>query len=232
MTLAETPALRHLAVILDGNRRWASAHGRPLAEVYQLGATRVRHLLEWCDEAGVQYATVWALSQDNMRRNPEEVATVVDAVINGLSDIAAARRWPIRPLGALDQLPARCAAQLRAFEADTAGARGTTLNVAVAYSGRDDITQAVRTLVYRHGGENLDTATTELLLSRYLSTAGQPDPDLVIRTSGEQRLSGFMLWQTAQAELYFSPTPWPDFDHDAFTEALRWYTHRTRRHGL
>ncbi|UNM16569.1 di-trans,poly-cis-decaprenylcistransferase [Streptomyces formicae] len=121
---------------------------------------------------------------------------------------------------------------MRAIEAEAAGAPGTLLTVALAYSGRHDIVQAVRALARHQADAGLDDAAhTEQLLGRYLSTAGQPDIDLVIRTSGEQRLSGFMLWQTAHAELYFTSTTWPDFSRADFQQALHWYAHRQRRCG-
>ncbi|MFE0420038.1 polyprenyl diphosphate synthase [Streptomyces tendae] len=223
---------RHVAVILDGNRRWAAAHGQPLRKAYRRGGKRVGRLLEWCDEAGVRYLTVWALSPDNFRRHPEEVTAVVDAVTAGLVAIAAGRRWPIRLIGDLEQLPAHHTARLRAIERETAEAEGTTLNVALAYSGRHDIVQAVRAMMRHRTDTGADsTVPTEHLLSQHLSTAGQPDPELVIRTSGEQRLSGFMPWQTAHAELYFTEVPWPAFDKNDFDVALHWYAHRQRRHG-
>jgi short-chain Z-isoprenyl diphosphate synthase len=223
----------HVAVILDGNRRWAIAHNRPLDEAYRLGAIRVRQLLEWCEATGVDYATVWALSQDNLRRQLDQVAAVLEAVTDGLRAIATTGRWPIRLIGALDHLPAQYPPQLRAIAHETTGAQGCTLTVALAYDGRQDIVQAVRALMEQQADAELgDDARIERLLSRYLSTAGQPDPDLVIRTSGEQRLSGFMPWQTAHSELYFCDTPWPAFERHHFQQALDAFALRTHRFGL
>ncbi|MFI6013365.1 polyprenyl diphosphate synthase [Streptomyces sp. NPDC051243] len=225
------PVPEHLAVILDGNRRWAEAQRVTVVEAYQKGAERVHDLLTWCDRSGIAYVTVWALSQDNLRRAPNAVSAILTAVIEGLRCMARTGRWPIRFIGALQQLPAHQAA-LHEIERETAHARGTTLNVALAYSGRSDIVDAVVALLQHHGTEHLDSGAVEQLLAGYLSTAGQPDLDLVIRTSGEQRLSGFMPWQTAQAELYFTDVPWPAFDRCNFDQALRWYADRDRRFGL
>ncbi|MFD9698354.1 polyprenyl diphosphate synthase [Lentzea sp. NPDC059081] len=223
---------RHLAVILDGNRRWAEQRNRALADAYLTGAARVHELVTWCEEAGIQVVTVWALSQDNLSRSAQSVSAITRAVTSGVQAMAASERWRIRPVGALDRLPGDEAEALRAVEAATRHHDGTTLNVAVAYSGRDDILTAVRALVDEHRDSRLDVAgITEKQLSRHLSTAGQPDVDLLIRTAGEQRLSGFMPWQADQAELYFTDTPWPDFDRPQFTRALTWYAHRVRRFG-
>ncbi|MEU9057040.1 polyprenyl diphosphate synthase [Streptomyces sp. NPDC048384] len=222
----------HVAVIPDGNRRWAVAHNQSLDEAYRLGSTRVGQLLEWCEAGGVHDATVWALSRDNLLRHPGEVAAVLEAVTDGLRAIAATSRWPIRLIGPLDDLPAQHVAQLRAIAHDTTGAPGCTLTVALAYDGRQDIVQAVRALVAQEADADLDDAArTERLLSRYLSTTGQRDPDLVIRTSGEQRLSGFMPWQTAYSELYFCDTPWPAFEERHFQQALDAFAARTLRFG-
>ncbi|MFC5722271.1 polyprenyl diphosphate synthase [Streptomyces gamaensis] len=230
---ADISVPRHVAVILDGNRRWAAVHGRPLIEAYRLGALRVQQLLGWCDAAGVRYATVWALSQDNLGRCPGEVSAVLEAVCAGLWAISASRRFPVRIIGDTDQLPVGYKAQLDRIMKEAAGGEGTTLNVALAYCGRHDIVQAVQAMA-RHGLLSTgpgEAAATERLVSRYLSTAGQPDPELVIRTSGEQRLSGFMPWQTAHAELYFTWTTWPDFTRNDFVRALEWYAGRRRRFG-
>ncbi|GHG56251.1 polyprenyl diphosphate synthase [Streptomyces griseocarneus] len=223
---------RHLAVILDGNRRWAERHQRPFADAYRSGASRVCELVTWCERAGVPFVTVWALSRDNLRRGPDAVAEILRAVTDGTRAMADEGRRRIRVIGSLDRLPPDGAEALRRIEEDTRGATGTTVNVAIAYSGRGDIVDAVCALA-RLGcdGPPPSPAVLERRLAGQLSTAGQPDVDLVIRSSGEQRLSGFMLWQTAEAELYFTETLWPDFTEADFTAALHAYTARDRRHG-
>ncbi|MEV5878020.1 polyprenyl diphosphate synthase [Streptomyces sp. NPDC052101] len=222
----------HIGVILDGNRRWAQQHQLPLDRAYRQGALRVRDLLSWCEGAGIPVVTVWALSRGNLGRPPQTITPILDAVTTGLDEIAATTKWRIRPIGALDLLPAPQAVRLNALAQHTAGATGGTLNVAIAYDGRADIVAAIQGLLNDRSPETLTDPIDEATLARYLSTSGQPDIDLVIRTSGEQRLSGFMPWQTAHAEFYFCPTPWPDFDQVAFTDALRWFSGRTRRTGL
>ncbi|WP_199931041.1 polyprenyl diphosphate synthase [Streptomyces sp. CB02923] len=220
-----------MAVIMDGNRRWAVRHSRTETDAYQTGALRVHDLMTWCEEAGIAFVTVWALSQDNLHRGTAAVDGIVQAVRDGVREMAATRRWCIRFIGALDQLPPQQATALRALAHQTRDIRGVTLNVALAYCGRSDIVDAVRALVEQKTGPACDGAVTEDRLTQHLSTAGQPDIDLVIRTSGEQRLSGFMPWQTAEAELYFTSTPWPDFDRADFEKALQWYADRDLRFG-
>jgi short-chain Z-isoprenyl diphosphate synthase len=222
---------RHLAVILDGNRRWARQCRLPDIEAYRVGAARVHDLITWCEEAGIAFVTVWALSLDNLHRGTAAVDEIVQTVTEGLRVMAARGRWRIRAIGALDQISPHQAAALHALDQQTRGFRGVTLNVAIAYSGRSDIVNAVRALVQHQAGQEREEAVTETRLAQHLSTAGQPDIDLVIRTSGEQRLSGFMPWQTAEAELYFTPTSWPDFARAHFDQALHWYAHRDRRFG-
>ncbi|MFF4160818.1 polyprenyl diphosphate synthase [Streptomyces sp. NPDC001678] len=224
---------RHLAVILDGNRRWAERHSLPLADAYQAGADRVRELLCWCDELGISYVTVWALSQDNLYREPKVVDQIVNAVTEGLERIAAEGRWSIRIIGALEHLPHQeQAAALRAVERDSAMATGARLTVAVAYDGRREIVAAAQELLRAYAEGSIVGELTEQRLADFLSTAGQPDVDLLIRTSGESRLSGFMPWQTAYAEFYFTPVYWPDFDRRHFAVALAAYAERDRRRGL
>ncbi|MFD8998630.1 polyprenyl diphosphate synthase [Streptomyces abikoensis] len=224
---------RHLAVILDGNRRWAERHGLPLADAYRAGADRVRELLGWCEEAGIPCVTTWALSQDNLCREPKVVDQIVEAITEGLERIAAEGRWSIRIVGSLEHLPHQeQAAALRAVERDSAMAPGARLTVAVAYDGRREIVAAAQALISAYAEGSLVGRLTEQRLAAFLSTAGQPDVDLLIRTSGESRLSGFMPWQTAYAEFYFTPVYWPDFDHRHFGEAIAAYADRDRRHGL
>ncbi|MFE6103689.1 polyprenyl diphosphate synthase [Streptomyces laurentii] len=222
---------RHIAVILDGNRRWAARHGTTLPQAYRQGADRVYDLALWCEEAGIGHVTVWALSTDNLARPPETVEPILQAVTDGLQRMASVGRWRIRAIGEVDRLPPEHLGRLRAVERRSEEARGMTINVALAYDGRHDIVNAVVELLHRHATQPLDGLAVEDLLARYLSTAGQPEIDLVVRTSGEQRLSGFMPWQTAFSELYFTDTAWPDFDHDDFRAALAWYAGRQRRHG-
>lgn len=223
---------RHLAVILDGNRRWADRHHCPAVDAYRVGASRVHALMTWCERAGIPFVTVWALSQDNLYRNPGTVAEILRAVVEGVRGMAAEGRWRIRVIGDLERLPSDQVRVLREVEERTCGLPGTTLNVAIAYSGRWDLVDAVRALtLLRHDGPPRSRSVIEHQLAQHLSTAGQPEVDLLIRSSGEQRLSGFMPWQTAEAELYFTGTLWPDFGEADFALALHAYAARDRRHG-
>ncbi|MGP3683262.1 polyprenyl diphosphate synthase [Streptomyces sp. IBSNAI002] len=224
------PRPRHIGVILDGNRRWARDRHLPLEQAYMQGASRVEDLVTWCGQTGIPVVTVWALSQNNLQRDPAAVAMILEAVTAGLERIAAAGRWCIRPIGKLSLLPPAQASRLLSIRARAADGCMGVLNVAVAYDGRADIVAAVRELL-RHAEPSPSGSITEADLECHLSTAGQPDIDLVIRTSGEQRLSGFMPWQTTEAELYFTDIPWPEFSAATFDAALDFYGAQQRRHG-
>lgn len=224
------PLPRHLAVILDGNRRWALTHQVPAVEAYRLGARRVHELVQCCEEVSIPYVTVWALSGNNLQRGDTTARSILDVVIDGLTDMAATGRWHIRAIGAPGLLGEPQAAVLASIENGTREFRHVTVNVALAYDGRAEIVAAVKAMLFddRAAVEPL----TEDTVARYLSTAGQPDIDLTIRTSGEKRLSGFMPWQTTQSELYFTDTHWPDFTPVHLRQALGWFVGRDRRFGL
>ncbi len=192
----------------------------------------MNELVAWCEDAHIPVVTVWALSQQNLHRGAASVHDIMCAVTDGLQTMASTGRWRIRPIGALERLPPEHTSALRTVEADTRHNHGITLNVAVAYSGRDDILRAILLLLRQIQHEPHATPEiTEQHVAQHLSTAGQPDVDLVIRTSGEQRLSGFMSWQAGEAELYFTDTAWPAFDRSSFDRALRWYAGRELRSG-
>ncbi len=227
---------RHIGVILDGNRRWAEAQGSSSSAGHKAGAARIADLLDWCDEAGVEVVTLWLLSTDNLARPPQELASLLTIIEDTVSDLAARGRWRIHPVGALDLLPDHTARLLKEAAESTAGIDGALVNVAVGYGGRREVVDAVRSLLQEHAtqGTSLDELA-QLLdvehIAEHLYTKGQPDPDLVIRTSGEQRLSGFLLWQSAHSEFYFCEAYWPDFRHVDFLRALRAYAERQRRFG-
>ena len=229
---------RHIAVMADGNRRWArlNAPGQELVVGYQAGADKLKQFVQWCDEAGVRIVTLWVLSTDNLTRDPEEVGPLL-SVIEGLAmDLAAGRRWRVQIVGDLDLLPPDVAAGLRRAEELTADADGLHVNIAVAYGGRTELRDAVRSLLREEAekGRTLaEVAETMDMdqIAEHLYTAGQPDPDLVIRTSGEQRVSGFLMWQSAHSEFYFCEALWPDFRRVDFLRALRDYANRERRYG-
>ncbi|SEL19140.1 short-chain Z-isoprenyl diphosphate synthase [Blastococcus sp. DSM 46786] len=229
---------RHVGVIMDGNRRWARAIGlEDVAHGHRRGAAKIADLLGWCDDAGVQVVTLFMLSTDNLRRPASEL----DALLAIIEDVAVDlsrpdRRWHIRSMGAREVLPARTVAVLEQAERDTCDRPGATVNLAVGYGGRREIADAVRSLLSEHATRG--TSLEELVevldvehIAEHLYTRGQPDPDLVIRTSGEQRMSGFLLWQTANAEFHFTDVYWPDFRRVDFLRALRDYSARHRRFG-
>jgi len=236
--LAGRPRPRHVGVILDGNRRWARAAGsEDVSAGHRAGAEKIEEFLRWCDEAGVELVTLWLLSTDNLARPAAELRPLLQIIESVVSDLAAdGRPWQLNVVGALDLLPADTATLLKDTAGRTAGRPGATVNVAVGYGGRREIADAVRSLLHEHASRGTPIEeVAELLdvdhIAEHLYTAGQPDPDLVIRTSGEQRLSGFLLWQSAHSEFYFCETYWPDFRRVDFLRALRVYAARHRRFG-
>jgi len=228
---------QHVGVMLDGNRRWARSVGLDTAHGYRAGADNIRPMLGWCEEVGVEVVTLWLLSSDNLSNRPPEQLTGLLTIIEGaVESLAEARRWRIHPVGALDLLPTETAERLKAAAESTRDIDGLLVNVAVGYGGRREIADAVRSLLTEHAGKG--TSLEELAdvidvehIAAHLYTKGQPDPDLVIRTSGEQRLGGFLLWQSAQSEFYFCEALWPDFRRVDFLRAIRSYAERERRFG-
>jgi short-chain Z-isoprenyl diphosphate synthase len=227
---------KHVGVMLDGNRRWAKAVGRDTAHGHRAGAANIEPLLTWCDEIGIEVVTLWLLSTDNLNRAAEELGPLLQIIVEAVDSLVDQRRWRLHPVGALDLLPADVAERLKAAEEATRAVDGMLVNVAVGYGGRREIADAVRSLLHEHAakGTSLEELAEEIdveHIADHLYTAGQPDPDLVIRTSGEQRLGGFLLWQSAKSEFYFCEAYWPDFRRVDFLRALRAYAQRERRLG-
>src|SRR4051794_9849551 len=227
---------KHIGVMLDGNRRWAKAVGRDTAHGYRAGAANIEPLLGWSEEVGIEVVTLWLLSTDNLNRPPDQLSGLLSIIENAVASLAEQRRWRLHPVGALDLLPASTAAKLKAAEEATRDVDGLLVNIAVGYGGRREIADAVRSLLQEHASRG--TTLEELAdvidvdhIAEHLYTKGQPDPDLVIRTSGEQRLGGFLLWQSAQSEFYFCEAYWPDFRKVDFLRAVRAYAQRERRFG-
>jgi short-chain Z-isoprenyl diphosphate synthase len=226
----------HVGVILDGNRRWAKAIGMTTKSGHRAGADRIAQLLEWCDEAGVELVTLWLLSTDNLSRPQQELEPLLAIIEEVATELASEGRWRINPVGALDLLPQHTAEALKSAASQTRMVEGLMVNVAVGYGGRQEIADAVRSLLTEHAllGTPMEDLAQQFAaehIEEHLYTKGQPDPDLVIRTSGEQRLSGFMLWQSAHSEYYFCEAYWPDFRRVDFLRALRSYAQRHRRYG-
>lgn len=226
----------HIGVMCDGNRRWAKAFGGEATGGYAAGADKIEDFLGWCDQLQVKLVTLWLLSTDNLARPAEEIEPLMRVIENLVDSLAAERRWQINPVGALDLLPAATAVRLKTAAESTSDVDGMTVNIAVAYGGRRELADAVRSLLHEHAAQG--TTIEELAefldvehIAEHLYTRGQPDPDLVIRTSGEQRMSGFLLWQSAHSEFYFCEAMWPDFRRTDFLRAIRDYAARNRRFG-
>ncbi len=228
---------KHVGVMLDGNRRWARAAGADTAAGHRAGAANISPFLGWCEEVGIEVVTLWLLSTDNLNRPERELTPLLTIIEDVVTELAAEKRWRINPVGALDLLPDATARALKEAAATTRHVDGVWVNVAVGYGGRREIADAVRSLLMHHAQEG--TSIEELAatldvehIAEHLYTKGQPDPDLVIRTSGEQRLGGFLLWQSAHSEFYFCEAFWPDFRRVDFLRALRAYAERQRRFGV
>jgi short-chain Z-isoprenyl diphosphate synthase len=227
---------RHIGVILDGNRRWARQAGESTAHGHQRGADHIANLLAWSEEVGVEVVTLWMLSTDNLTRSADELGPLLEIIEDAVRDLAATRRWRLQAVGSLDLLPEGTAQALRDAERATADVQGLHVNVAIGYGGRKEIADAVRSYLRERAedGTSLDeiAATFDVEhIADHLYTKGQPDPDLVIRTSGEQRIGGFLLWQSVHSEYYFCEAYWPDFRRVDFLRAMRDYAARERRHG-
>jgi short-chain Z-isoprenyl diphosphate synthase len=231
---------RHIAVLCDGNRRWARDAGHDdVSYGYRMGARKIAEMLRWCQDAGIEMATVYLLSTENLQRDADELSTLIEIITDVVEEICApANRWSVRTVGDLELIGEEPARRLRDAVGSTNGnGSGFHVNLAVGYGGRKEIVDAVRALLGKElangaTGEQLIEAVTADAISENLYTSGQPDPDLVIRTSGEQRLSGFLLWQSAYSEMWFTEAYWPAFRRVDFLRALRDYTARHRRYGM
>ena len=227
---------KHVGVILDGNRRWAAGQGSTSEHGHRAGARKIDEFLGWCNDLGVEVVTLWLLSTDNLSRPAAELDPLLEIIEETVSALAASHRWRVHPVGALDLLPAHSASVLKDAEASTSEVAGMMVNVAVGYGGRREVVDAVRSLLASEAaaGATIDEVAQVIdveHIAEHLYTKGQPDPDLVIRTSGEQRLSGFLLWQSAHSEFYFCEAYWPDFRRVDFLRALRAFGARQRRYG-
>lgn len=239
--IANGPLPRHIGLIMDGNRRWARAVGLTEAGLgHRYGAERAREMLGWCESLGIGHVTVFVCSTENLaRREDTEVALLMRTIEEMVTDHLArpGSPWRVRIAGTLDALPTATADALRsAVESTRFRTEGFDVTLAIGYGGRQELIDAIRDLLREQAADGVglselaDRLTVDDI-SRHLYTAGQPDPDLVIRTSGEQRLSNFLLWQSAYAELYFCEAYWPAFREIDFLRALRSFSVRQRRYG-
>jgi short-chain Z-isoprenyl diphosphate synthase len=239
LDFTQTP--HHVGVILDGNRRWSKANPAADGDTstsrgHKAGAEKIIDLLDWCEESKVEVLTIWLLSNQNLSRPPAELEPLLAIIADTVNDLASRRRWEIRPVGSMELLPKDLVDQLNDVASKTKGIKGVVINVAIGYGGRSEIADAVKSII--NAPANVDKSAAEIASSisvdeigRHLYTAGLPDPDLVIRTSGEQRLGGFLLWQSAHSEFYFCEAYWPDFRRVDFLRAIRAYSQRNRRFG-
>jgi short-chain Z-isoprenyl diphosphate synthase len=229
-------------VLPDGNRRFAREAGLgSVAEGHRRGADTIERLVQWCDDLEIPVLTLWVLSTDNFQRPEGELSAIfslVDERIDGLAEMQARSRFPrrIRAVGRRDLLPPATLAAIERVEKATAGNTAAELLVAVGYGGREEIVDAVRRMLADRikRGDSLEGIAAGLEadeIAKFLYAPDVPDPDLIIRTSGELRLSGFMLWQSAYSEYYFCDVFWPAFRRIDFLRAIRSYSHRQRRRG-
>ncbi len=222
---------QHVAMIMDGNGRWALSRGKPRMAGHKAGTENLRRVIRATAEFGIKYLTIYAFSTENWGRPPEEVRgllTILEDVIDRELNELHKEGVKLRHLGRLEQLaPMLQEKVLKAVDLTKNNDR-LTLNIAWNYGGRDEIVQAIQHMM-KDGVES--SRVTDELVSQYLYTAGVPDPDLIIRTSGELRISNFLIWQAAYSEWYVTPTYWPDFDKEEYRHALETYGQRDRRYG-
>ena len=206
--LSDAAVPKHIGVILDGNRRWAKSLGATASQGHRAGAGKIAEFLDWSEDAGVSIVTLWLLSTDNLARDEGELGELLRIICEAVSLLADQGRWKLAVVGDLALLPEQVSEDLRASVARTASVQGMTVTL-----------------------DELADSFTDADITAHVYTKDQPDPDLVIRTSGEQRLSGFMLWQSVHSEYYFCEVYWPDFRRVDFLRALRSYAQRERRMG-
>ena len=226
---------RHVAIIMDGNGRWAQSRGRPRLFGHHAGARRVREIVEACPDIGVKYLTIFAFSTENWRRTQTEVAGLMSLFRRYITKEARALKDEnvrVRFIGDRVRLDTKLVTLMDELELMTAECTGVNLTIAINYGGRDEVARATKRLAEDVAAGRLDPASVnEETLPKYLDTCVLPDPDLVIRTSGEARISNFLLWQSAYAEYEFIDTLWPDFTPQVFAEVIQSYMHRDRRFG-
>ena len=225
----------HIGIIMDGNGRWAKARGLGRTEGHRAGVEAVRRTVELCISYGVECLTLFAFSSENWRRPPDEVNFLFGLLRRFVaSDLARLMRQnvQVRIIGDRASLDPGLRAVIEDVEAKTAGNTGLNLIIAFNYGAKSEIVAAVRAIAAKAAAGEIDPAAIDQnTLATHLSTVGLPDPDLIVRTSGEMRLSNFLLWQSAYAELVFVEENWPDFDESVFVRALRTFTERNRRFG-
>jgi short-chain Z-isoprenyl diphosphate synthase len=236
------PVPRHVGIILDGNRRHARGKGlSDYRRIYEVGAHKLDHVLDWCAELGVRAVTLWVCSTDNLTRPAEQVSGILAAVESKMHSLAADPRIHrlgvrVQAIGRLDLMPASLRAAIERAREATEANRQMTLTIAANYGGREEIADALRSLLRECADRRLtlEQAAAEVTpeaIGRHLYSPNLPDPDLIIRTSGELRLSGFLLWQSVYSEFHFTDVNWPAFRRIDLLRAIRTYQGRDRRYG-
>ena len=232
------PQPKHVAVMADGNRRWAREAGfEDISHGHRQGAKKISEMVSWCADTEVEVVTIYLLSTENLKRSADEVNLLFDIITEVVDHLSHGDlNCQVRLVGHLDLLPDEVSQKMSSAAADTEGNDGIIVNIAVGYGGRQEIVDAEQARLKKEvaagatPGELVESITVDSI-SKHLYTKGLPDPDLVIRTSGEQRLSGFLLWQAAYSEIWFTDTYWPAFRRIDFLRALRDYSQRSRRFG-
>lgn len=226
---------RHVAIILDGNGRWAKAKGLPRTAGHTAGAKNVEVVCEEAYNMGVEYLTLYAFSTENWNRSKEEVTALMNLLNQYLKNClktAKKNNMRIRVIGDISRLDPSMQEKICLLEKESASYTGLNLTIAINYGSRDEIVRGIKRMYQDVEEHKLDAdAISEDTVSKYLDTADLPDPDLMIRTSGEQRLSNYLLWQLAYAEFYFTPVAWPDFHGEELRKAVEAYENRDRRYG-
>lgn len=235
MKTPATPAVlpQHIAIIMDGNRRWAKQRFMPTALGHAAGAKRVREIVKACNHLGIPHLSIFAFSTENWKRPADEVTSLMGLFMTYLQkevDSMNANGVRLKIVGDTSRFDAQLQTLIASAQAQTAGNSHITLTVAANYGGRWDMVQATQAWQRAHPGQNVSSLTEEAL-APYLSTAGAPEVDLLIRTGGESRVSNFMLWQSAYAELFFTDDLWPEFSPARLKEAIAWFAQRDRRFG-
>jgi undecaprenyl diphosphate synthase len=238
MTVVPFPAsdtsLRHVAIVMDGNRRWAAGRMLPKAIGHASGARRIRQIVQACSDRGIRYLTLFAFSTENWQRPAEEVASIMGLFTHYLEKEVAdmnSNGVRLKVVGNRSAFDTRLQSLIERAEASTAANQTITLTIAANYGGRWDILQATQAWMAAHPSFEQAPELDEAQLRPFLAMAHAPDPDLLIRTGGESRISNFLLWQAAYSELYFTDTMWPDFTPATLDQAIVWFQQRNRRFG-
>jgi len=231
------PVPEHIAIIMDGNRRFAERIGMGTAQGHAFGKSRLEKVLEWAEDIGVKILTVYGFSTENFTRTEEEIDELMDLFERSFMSVVEdekikEKKVRITAIGAIDSLPERVQKAIRSAEEATKDNDNFRLNIAIAYGGREELITAFKAIAEKiEKGEITSGSIDQEIIGKHLYTSGLPDPDLVLRTSGEVRVSNFLLWQLAYSELYFSDVYWPDFRRVDFLRAVRTYQKRKRRYG-